>query len=378
MKRSRWDDDDDSSSSSESEAESHTPLKTTPAPPPTPPSSPPPPPITKTRDLSSFRRLNFIEEGTYGVVFAALDLRENNKKVALKQVKFQTDHLKNNGFPISALRELNILLKLKHQNIVYVRDMVVENNNNNDLLPYKVYMCMDYYENELKDLMLTKMKRPFQQNQVKQLMLQLLSGINYIHQNWVIHRDLKTSNLLYNNYGNLSICDFGMARKYDDPIGNYTKLVVTLHYRPLEILLGIDKYSTKVDMWSLGCIFAELIMNKTLFPGEGEVNQIDLICKTLGVPQVEKWEAFEKLKSNNSGIRWRKSSVNKLRYLIPQSSMFNGPYLSDVGLDLLSKMLEFNPENRISAEEALRHPWFDKEFPPPISKDLLPTFPDGK
>ena len=115
--------------------------------------------------------------------------------------------------------------------------------------------------------------------EVKCLLRQLLSAIEHMHRRWFIHRDLKTSNLLYNSAGKLAVCDFGLARKYEEPIRAYTPTVVTLYYRSPELLLGAQTYSTGVDMWSVGCIFAELLTTKPLFPGSGELDELDKIFK---------------------------------------------------------------------------------------------------
>jgi cell division cycle 2-like len=120
-------------------------------------------------------------------------------------------------------------------------------------------------------------------------MLQLLGGIAHLHGHWVLHRDLKTSNILYTNRGRLKICDFGLARQYGSPLRPYTHMVVTLWYRAPELLLGTKTYSTPIDVWSIGCIMAELLTRKPLFAGKNELNQIDLIFKTLGTPTPETW-----------------------------------------------------------------------------------------
>jgi cell division cycle 2-like len=151
-------------------------------------------------------------------------------------------------------------------------------------------------------------------------MHQFLGAMCHIHDNWYIHRDLKTSNLLYSNKGILSVCDFGMARKYGSPLIPYTQCVVTLWYRAPELLLawGVEHaaqhcvYSTPLDMWSVGCIFAEMITRKPLFPGQGELDQINLIFKLLGAPNEEKWPGFSSL-PHATKVSWKAPSNSKLR-----------------------------------------------------------------
>jgi cell division cycle 2-like protein len=317
------------------------------------------------RSVDNYVRLSKIDEGTYGVVSKAQD-KATGDIVALKQVKMSEDLCKE-GFPVTALRETNVLLALDHPNIIKVREMVVGSSAD------KIYMVMDYAENDLKAVMEKKMTQPFLQSEVKYLMKSLLSAIAYMHENWYIHRDLKTSNLLYDSKGVLKVCDFGLARHYGSPIRAYTQLVVTLWYRCPELLLGATTYSTAVDMWSIGCIFAEIILMKPLFPGRGEIDQIDQIFKLLGCPNEENWKGFSQL-PNVQNIRWKWQKQNRLREKFPISSFSGGSSLSNAGFDLLNRLLEYDPKKRISARDALKHEYF-KESPFPKPEELMPTFP---
>uniref|UniRef100_M1B124 cyclin-dependent kinase n=1 Tax=Solanum tuberosum TaxID=4113 RepID=M1B124_SOLTU len=236
------------------------------------------------RSVDEFERLNRIDEGTYGVVYRAKD-KKTGEIVALKKVKMEKER---EGFPLTSLREINILLSLHHPSIVDVKEVVVRSSLDS------IFMVMEYMEHDLKALMET-MKKPFTQSEVKCLMLQLLHGVKYLHDNWVLHRDLKTSNLLLNNQGELKICDFGLARQYGSPLKPYTHLVVTLWYRAPELLLGAKQYSTAIDMWSLGCIMAEMLCKEPLFNGKSEVDQIDKIFRILGTPNETIWPGFSKL-----------------------------------------------------------------------------------
>ena len=136
---------------------------------------------------------------------------------------------------------------------------------------------MELLDHDLRSI-LDKQRQPFSQAEVKTLMMQLLSGVEHLHDNWVLHRDLKTSNLLYER-GILKICDFGLARFFGDPLKNYTVPVVTLYYRSIELLLGAREYTPALDMWSVGCIMGELLLRKPLIMGKNEVDQVDQICK---------------------------------------------------------------------------------------------------
>ncbi|XP_042753499.1 cyclin-dependent kinase G-2 isoform X2 [Lactuca sativa] len=313
------------------------------------------------RSVDEFERLNKIDEGTYGVVYRAKD-KKTGEVVALKKVKMEKER---EGFPLTSLREINILLSFHHPSIVDVKEVVVGSNLDS------IFMVMEYMEHDLKALMET-MKQPFSQSEVKCLMLQLLEGTQYLHDNWVLHRDLKTSNLLLNNRGELKICDFGLARQYGSPLKPYTHLVVTLWYRAPELLLGIKEYSTAIDMWSLGCIMAELLSKQPLFNGKTEFDQLDKIFKILGTPNETIWPGFSKLPGVK--VNFVKHQYNLLRRKFPATSFTGSPVLSDAGFDLLNKLLTYDPDKRITAEAALNHEWF-REVPLPKSKDFMPTFP---
>ncbi|GMH01172.1 hypothetical protein Nepgr_003011 [Nepenthes gracilis] len=232
-------------------------------------------------------------------------------------------------------------------------------------------MVMEYMEHDLKGLIQSR-NQPFSQSEVKCLMLQLLEGVKYLHDHWVLHRDLKTSNLLLNNKGELKICDFGMSRQYGSPLKPYTPWVVTLWYRAPELLLGAKEYSTAVDMWSVGCIMAELLSNKPLFDGKTEFDQLDKIFKTLGTPTERIWPGYLQLPGVKINIV--QHPYNVLHKKFPRTSFTGSPVLSDLGLDLLSQLLTYDPDKRITAEDALNHGWFH-EVPLPKCKDFMPTFP---
>jgi len=143
-----------------------------------------------------------------------------------------------------------------------------------------VFLVMDFLEHDLKTL-LDDMREPFLPSEIKTLLLQVLSGLDFLHSQWIMHRDLKSSNLLLNNRGEIKIADFGMARYYGDPPPQLTQLVVTLWYRSPELLLGAEQYGTEVDMWSIGCIFGELLTKEPLLQGKNEVDQVSKVLTAL-------------------------------------------------------------------------------------------------
>ena len=230
-----------------------------------------------------------------------------------------------------------------------------------------IFLVLDFLEHDLKTL-LEDMTEPFLTSEIKTLLLQLVSGVSYLHSNWILHRDLKTSNLLLSNRGVLKIADFGMARYFGDPPPKMTQLVVTLWYRAPELLLGAEKYGTAVDMWSIGCIFGELLTKEPLLQGKNEVDELSKIFELCGIPTEETWPGFKRL-PNARSLRLPKNPVS-------QGSVLRAkfPFLTKAGSNLLIDLLALNPAKRPSAKDVLEHAFF-REDPKPKSTEMFPTFP---
>ncbi|KAL1847312.1 hypothetical protein Plec18170_008660 [Paecilomyces lecythidis] len=315
------------------------------------------------RHVDNFERLNHIEEGSYGWVSRAKDIT-TGEIVALKKLKMEDSP---DGFPVTGLREIQTLLGARHQNIVTLREIVMGNSMDN------VFLVMDFLEHDLKTL-LDDMREPFLPSEIKTLLLQIMSATEFLHSHWIMHRDLKTSNLLMNNRGEIKLADFGMARYYGDPPPKLTQLVVTLWYRSPELLLGAEKYGPEIDMWSIGCIFGELLTTEPLLQGKNEVEQLSKIFALTGHPTQQTWPGFRSL-PNAKSLRlppsYSSNSSSTNPPLLPRSKF---PYLTNSGLTLLSSLLALNPASRPTAQECLRHPYF-REDPRPKPKEMFPTFP---
>ncbi|KAK1433899.1 hypothetical protein QVD17_10817 [Tagetes erecta] len=300
----------------------------------------------RSRSVAEFERLCKIGEGTYGVVYKARD-KKTREIVALKKVKMGSDD-EGEGFPVTALREINIISRLRHPCLVQMKEVVTDGSDG-------VYMVMEYVAHELNECM-KRMRQPFTESEVKRLMLRLLEGVSYLHDNYVMHRDLKPTNLLLNKDGELKICDFGMSRLYASPLKPYTPWIAALWYKAPELLLGMEIYTTAVDMWSIGCLMAEFLSNNPLFEGTTELEQINCIFRILGTPDELIWPGYSKLPGFKPDFVKKPALV--FASSIPVSLLFGLPTLSGLGCDLLKRLLIYDPDKRITAKEALTHGWF--------------------
>lgn len=196
-----------------------------------------------------------------------------NEIVALKKVRMDDER---DGLPVSGLREIHILMGCKHENIVRIKEVVVGRSLES------IFLSMEYCEQDLASLF-DNMPQPFSESQVKCISLQILRGLKYLHSNFIIHRDIKASNLLMTDKGCVKIADFGLARYFGHPSKPMTPHVVTLWYRAPELLLETDIQTTAIDMWAVGCILGELLGHKPLLPGKTEIAQLELIIDLLGM-----------------------------------------------------------------------------------------------
>ncbi|NXU41053.1 CDK10 kinase, partial [Drymodes brunneopygia] len=310
--------------------------------------------LGRCRSVKEFEKLNRIGEGTYGIVYRARDTL-TDETVALKKVRMDNE---KDGMPISSLREITLLLQLQHPNIVELKEVVVGNHLES------IFLVMGYCEQDLASL-LENMQTPFSEAQVKCIILQVLKGLQYLHENYIIHRDLKVSNLLMTDKGCVKIADFGLARTYGMPPKPMTPKVVTLWYRAPELLLGMTTQTTSIDMWAAGCILAELLAHKPLLPGTSEIHQIDLIVQLLGTPNENIWPGFSKLPLATQ-YTLRKQPYNNLKHRFP--------WLSEAGLRLLNFLFMYDPKKRATAKDCLESSYF-KEKPLPCEPELMPTFP---
>ncbi|KAJ6818009.1 putative serine/threonine-protein kinaseisoform X1 [Iris pallida] len=309
------------------------------------------------RRADSFEKLDKIGQGTYSNVYRARDI-DNEKIVALKKVRF--DNLEPESVRFMA-REIHILRRLDHPNVVKLEGLVTSR------MSCSLYLVFEYMEHDLAGLAsLPGLK--FTEPQVKCYMQQLLCGLDHCHSRGVLHRDIKGSNLLIDNSGILKIADFGLASFFDPSLGHpLTSRVVTLWYRPPELLLGSTSYGVAVDLWSTGCILAEMYAGKPIMPGRTEVEQLHKIFKLCGSP---------------SDDYWRKSRLPHATIFKPQQ-----PYRRCVAetfedfppsaLAILDTLLSINPADRGTAASALKSEFFTTR-PLACDPSSLPKYPASK
>ncbi|CAL1701864.1 unnamed protein product [Somion occarium] len=260
--------------------------------------------------------------------------------VALKKIRLEAE---DEGVPSTAIREISLLKELKDDNVVRLLDIVHADQ--------KLYLVFEFLDVDLKRYMenCNKSGSPITLDIVKRFTHQLTSGLLYCHSHRILHRDLKPQNLLIDKHNNLKLADFGLARAFGIPMRTYTHEVVTLWYRAPEVLLGSRHYSTAIDMWSVGCIFAEMIRRgHPLFPGDSEIDQIFKIFKILGTPNEETWP----------GVRQLPDYKPTFPQWVAQDVAHQVPTLDVNGLDLLKAMLTYDISKRISAKRTLDHPYF--------------------
>ncbi|OII75416.1 uncharacterized protein cubi_01937 [Cryptosporidium ubiquitum] len=292
--------------------------------------------------MEKYQKLEKVGEGTYGVVYKAKD--SQGRIVALKRIRLDAE---DEGIPSTAIREISLLKELHHPNIVSLEDVIHSERC--------LTLVFEFMERDLKKV-LDENKTGLPGNQVKLYLYQLLRGVAHCHQHRILHRDLKPQNLLINSDGALKLADFGLARAFGIPVRSYTHEVVTLWYRAPDVLMGSKKYSTSVDIWSIGCIFAEMITGKPLFPGSSDEDQLLKIFSILGTPNPRDWPQVQELPL------WKQRTFQVFE---KQPWNIIIPGFCQEGIDLLSNMLCFDPNKRISARDAMDHPYF-KDLDPHI------------
>ncbi|KAI7867739.1 kinase-like domain-containing protein [Spinellus fusiger] len=275
-----------------------------------------------------------IGEGTYAVVYRGKQL-STGRKVAIKKIKMGQF---KDGLDLTAIREVRYLQELRHTHVIELIDVFSHKTNLN--------LVLEYLDSDLEQVIKDK-SILFMPADIKSWMLMILRGLDHCHRHFILHRDMKPNNLLLTHDGILKIADFGLAREWGDPGRQMTSQVVTRWYRSPELLFGAKEYSYSVDIWAVGCIFAELMLRTPYVAGDSDVDQLTKIFHALGTPTETDWPGMSSL---SDFIQFK---------LFPKVPL--GQYFTAAGtdaLDLLDKMLVFDPNKRWTAEECLHHSYF--------------------
>ncbi|XP_018102011.1 mitogen-activated protein kinase 13 isoform X2 [Xenopus laevis] len=302
-----------------------------------------------------YASLRLVGSGAYGSVCSAIDLK-TGEKVAIKKLSrpFQSEI-----FAKRAFRELILLKHMNHENVIGLLNVFTSATSFNDF--HNFYLVMPYMQIDLQKIM----GHHLSEDKVQYLVYQMLCGLKYIHAAGIIHRDLKPGNLAVNEDCELKILDFGLARHADAEMTGY---VVTRWYRAPEVILNWMHYNKTVDIWSVGCIMGEMLTGKTLFKGKDYLDQLTQILKVIGVPGPEFIQKLEDMAA--------KKYIQSLPKIPKKEFPLLFPNASDLAVDLLEKMLELDVEKRLTATEALEHPYFD-EFHDADEETEAPPYDDS-
>merc|ERR1719461_1064963 len=291
--------------------------------------------------MKRYQRLEKLGEGTYGLVYKAQDLT-TKKIVAIKKIKLDNNE---EGIPATTMREISLLSHLKHPNIVDMSGCIYSMG--------ELYLVFEFMSCDLKGYIDSLgHDSNIEPRILKKFTYELTEGVRFCHSRRILHRDLKPQNILVSDDLQLKIADFGLGREHGLPIGELTHEVVTLWYRPPEILLGKKKYSGACDVWGIGCIIAEMATKVPLFPGDSEIDQLFQIYRVLGTPNNKVWPGIIELPEYKSvGPKWKKKDL---------SIELKGKMDADGGIALMEQMLTFPPNKRVTCKRMLCDPWFDE------------------
>lgn len=329
--------------------------------------------------IDKYKVIGFISSGTYGRVYKAVSRHGQIGEFAIKKFKpdKEGEQIQYTGISQSAIREMSLCSELSHINVIRLIEIILEDKC--------IFMVFEYAEHDLLQIVhhhTQQPRHPIPPATVKSIMFQLLNGCQYLHANWVLHRDLKPANIMVTSSGEVRIGDLGLARLFNKPLHSLysgDKVVVTIWYRAPELLLGSKHYTPAIDMWAIGCIFAELLSLRPIFKGEEakmdskktvpfQRHQMQKIVDIMGMPTKDKWPLLTSMPEhgnlqqlNQSSSQGRSRLENWYNNTVGMHSGTSAPAQSSLGAEgynLLAALLEYNPERRLTAQQALIHPFF--------------------
>ena len=307
--------------------------------------------IIKAETEDRYELVRQLGRGAYGVVYAARD-KQTGKEVAVKRI----ERIFESALDAKrCLREIKILSSLNHENITNLVDVWCAPSFDDF---HAIIIVIDLMDTDMFQIISSG--QPLLVDHHRYFIYQLLRGLKYLHSANILHRDLKPGNLLLNSDCDLKIADFGLARisDPDEPSGFLSEYVATRWYRAPEVLLNYDTYGPPMDLWSVGCILCELILRQAIFRGTSTRNQLELICDVLGSPTEEDLAEC----TNAKALRFMQSLPPKNK--VPWEAVFNGKTFDEEEVDFIEHLLQWNPKNRMTVEEALEHPFMEKLHDP--------------
>ena len=291
-----------------------------------------------------YKAVEIIGSGAYGIILSVVDTQNNNQKVAIKKLKSISDLIDLKRIS----REILIMKYCQHENIIPLFDVIIHLNQNPSVNKIAdVYLVMEKMDSDLQKIIASKQELSDEHYQF--ILYQILRALYFLHSANIIHRDFKPSNVLINEDCTVKLCDFGMSRGIKDENILLTEYVVTRYYRAPEVMLSSHHYSKKIDVWSVGCAFAELLSKKFLFPGENYIAQIKLIIEVLGTQDVNDLNFISNTSAKNFVMQYQGIPKKDFKKILKCENLN--------AVDLVEKMLVFNPEKRYSIEQCLNHPY---------------------
>lgn len=285
----------------------------------------------------AYEFVEVLGEGAYGKV-TAVKHTDTDTLYAKKTIIFRQEELAECGIPTNAIREVGLLKQLDHPNLVKISEVIYEQP--------KLDIIMEYMNTDLKKYL--KENHPLPLSKIQSIMARVLEGVKSMHSNRAIHRDLKPENIFLNSQEEVKIGDFGISRTYGASSNPMSPGMVTIFYRAPELALGVDEYSIPVDVWSCGCIFAELYSGRPLFQADSEIDLVNKIFKLRGTPTETTWPGItQRLSTVAPSYPDREAEISRM---------------DELAKDLLNKMLCINPSHRITAKEALQHQYFEASY----------------